>query len=167
MSMKETVGRLESSPEFGKWKKENAHSYLADAFLVIDTKSRGEWQLGYYTGKSDKVTVFKVSDKIEISAADEVLKKEEDKVYEVKVEDIAIEMDEALRKSVEFLRVKYPKDIAIKTIMILQNLKEVLQWNITHISSSYNAINVRIDATNGNVISHTLIPLFEFASDKQ
>ncbi len=163
MEVREVVGKLEQTQEYRDWKRKNKESFLADAFLVIDTKSDPSWQLGYYTKGDERVTVFKVGEKIETGGPEELLKKEEDKIHEVKIEDVHIEMDEALRKSVEFLRVKYPKDTALKTIMILQNVKEVLLWNITHISAAYNAINIRIDAANGSIISHTSIPLFEFA----
>lgn len=162
MKVSEAVHKLEKSSEFRKWKKSNSDSYLADAFIILDANEQQKWQLGYYSEKDDRITVFKLESPIEVSKPEEIMKKGHDKIIKVVIGDVKVEMGEALKKSAEFLRKNFPKDTALKTIVILQNIEKSIIWNITHITSAYNAINVRVNAANGKILSHKSIPIFEF-----
>ncbi len=162
MKIAGVIEELEESEKFREWKQKNRDSFLADAFLVVDPKKEHAWQLGYYTKGDSKVTVFKVEDSVHVSEPEEVFKEEKDKILEIKKEDVEIELDEALKISGNLIMEKYPNDNPLKTIVILQNIENKVLWNMTYLTSGYNAINIRIDAKSGEILEHKALPVFEF-----
>ena len=83
--------------------------------------------------------------------------KEEDVVIEeLKLDKLKISLKDALSK----IEKKYPKDAPNKVIIILQFVK-VPVWNISFLTSSFNLLNVNIDAEKGNIIKESIKPLFE------
>ena len=50
---------------------------------------------------------------------------------------------------------KYNGEESTKKIIILQQF-EAPTWNITYVTSAMNVLNVKIDATNGKIISEKL-----------
>ncbi|HLD42296.1 MAG TPA: hypothetical protein VJB06_04615, partial [archaeon] len=70
--------------------------------------------------------------------------------------DKAIGICDAFRKK------NYPSENSIKTIIVLQNLSIGQVWNLTYLTSAFSTLNIKIDASNGKILKHTLVPLFRF-----
>ena len=57
------------------------------------------------------------------------------------------------------LNAKIPEEIVTQQILILQQYKAPL-WNITYITSGFNILNVKVNASTGEIVNETLTGLF-------
>jgi len=162
MEFKTALTKLKQSNEFKKWISKNKEAYLTYAFTMIENSGKSEWQIGYYDKKLDKVTVFTINDNIEINPRQDVFKKPGASVKKINLRDVKFGLDNALKKANDIKKKKYPKELITKTIAILQNIELGQLWNITIITSSFNTINIKIDAKTGKTIKHELVSLFQF-----
>ena len=79
---------------------------------------------------------------------------------------VKLTFDTAIEKANEFQQKNFPKDNCIKTIAILQNIHQFGNiWNITYITESFNTLNMKINAENGNVLEHNLSSVFSFRKE--
>ncbi|MBL7054208.1 hypothetical protein ISS05_00455 [Candidatus Woesearchaeota archaeon] len=161
MEIKETLSRLEASPEFKGWREKNKDDYFSYAFCKLDVGN--EWQVGYYNKKNDQITTFVVNEKIEIMPLEEIFKKPDMKVNKVDLDKVKLTFAEIVDKASEFQKEKYSKEVIDKVIAILQNLEELGNvWNMTFITKAFKTLNVKIDAENGKVLEHKLSSIFDF-----
>ncbi|MBU4284190.1 MAG: hypothetical protein KJ968_03715 [Nanoarchaeota archaeon] len=162
MDFKTALKKLKNSSEFRKWISKNKKSYLTYAFTMIENSEKSEWQIGYYDKSLDKVTVFTISNNIEINPEQDVFKKPGTAVKKINLKDVKFGLDKVLKKTQNIKEKKYSKELVTKTIAILQNIDLGQLWNITLITSSLNTINIKIDAKTGKTIKHELVSLFQF-----
>ena len=167
MEIKPIIEKLEASDEYVRWKKHNKETYLTHALNIMDGQSFGDWQLGYFNKKSNKITVFELGDRISISPESEVFKKEETAVKPLDKKKIKVDLKKVLDTANTLVQKKYPQILAQKIVIILQNLELGQVWNLTYISKSFEVLNIKISSEKGNVLSHDLKPLFEFRSTKK
>ena len=166
MELKLALRKLEESPDFKKWRRENKNTYFSYAFK-IPQEMPDEWQLGFYNRKRDKITTFIIKgDNVNIRLEEDVFKKEETKVNEIQLDKVKLALDNALAKANEFQEKNFPKDKSIKTIAILQNIPNLGNiWNITYVTETFNILNMKMDASSGKVIKHNLSSVFSFRSE--
>jgi len=153
MKLKEGIAKLEGSKVFKDFLDENPDHYLAHAFMMYGTD---EWQIGYYGKKEDKVVVFMVQEGEDVkrNPAEEVFKKPESKIKELNLEDVKIDLEEAIGIADKLMKEKYPVENVTKTIVIVQNLDKVV-YNLTIVTHTFNIINVKINAGSGEIISES------------
>ena len=164
MDLKQTLKKLEQEQEFTKWKDKNRQTYFSYAFKIPQEMSDEEWHIGFYNKNNDKITTF-VTDgnSVNVRHEEEMFKKEETKVNEIKIVNLKLGFDSILLKASEFQKKNYPKDISVKTIAILQNISDFGDvWNITYVTEAFNTLNMKIDASSGKVIEHKLTSIFSF-----
>jgi hypothetical protein len=162
MQIKKTITELENSEKFKEWKKENPECFLAHMFKMTDEPNQGIWQLGYYNEKEGKITTFVIeSEEIKISLPSEIFKKPEDKIESLNLDKIMIDWMTALEDAVEFQEKNYPKEKAVKSFFIIQNLNKETIYNITFVTQTFKTLNLKLDANTGEIIDHKLISLFE------
>ena len=166
MDLKLALKKLEESKDFKKWRQKNKSTYFSYAFK-IPQEMPDEWQLGFYDTKKDKITTFVIADsKIKIRPEEEIFKKEDMKVNEVQLEKVKLTFDNAINKANEFQQKNFPKDRSIKTIAILQNISNLgIIWNITYVTEAFNTLNMKVDASTGNVLEHKLDSVFSFRKE--
>jgi len=165
MLFKDAYKKLIKSEVFKKWEKKHNNDFLAHGFF-LEENGKSSWQIGYYNKKDDKITPFIVSDKeIVQTEASEIFKRPDATIEELHVDSIKISSDEALQKARELQKKKYKNDQTMKEIMIAQNLDKEPVFNITLITSTFNALNIRIHAITGKIILEKLTPLTSFASE--
>ena len=164
MDVKVAFKKLQETEDFKKWKVKNKNTYFSYAFKIPQEMSAGEWQLGFYNKKKDKITTFVLtSDNIKLRPEEDVFKKEDADVKEVNLTKVAMTFDNAISKANEFQQNFFPKDRSIKTIAILQNIEGMGNiWNITYVTESFNTLNMKIDASSGKVIEHNLTSILSF-----
>lgn len=153
MLLKKAIKILEASKEFKKFQKKNPDFYLVHAFTIIENIQE-DWQVGYYSKTKDRVVVFMVGKKITLSPEEEVFKKPEKKVSKLNIKKVKINLEKAVEKAQALVDTKYKGEIVNKTIVIVQNLKKEL-YNITLVTLAMNIINIRVDASNGDILHHT------------
>ena len=165
MEFKKALSKLEESSEFKKWREKNKDDYFSYAFCEL-SDAGGEWQIGYYNKKNDKITTFVINEKIEIMPQEEVFKKPDMKVNKIDLNKVKLTFAEIVDKAIEFQKENYPKEVVDKTIAILQNLEEFGNvWNITFITRSFNTLNIKMNAGNSKVLKHKLSSIFEFRKE--
>lgn len=161
MDVKEAIKKLEKSEEFKQWHKGNEDNFLSYAFTQAKDKEI-EWQLGYYNKKNDKVTTFILGEKITLMPGQEVFKRPEDKIIRLNLENVKLAFIEIIEKVEKFQKEKYPNEIINQKVVILQNLKDYGDiWNITLISKAFNMINIKVNASNGEILKHNLSSILD------
>jgi len=159
--LKESLKRLEDSNEFNNWKSKNKKSYFCSAFVMGADLEKENWQLDFYNPEKDKITSFKLNGCIEVLEEEGIFKKPKEKVNELKLNKVKIDFDKAIEIFEDFKSKKYPSEDPEKKIVILQNLKNTV-WNITYICTSFNILNIKINAITGSVEQDTITSIFNF-----
>ena len=167
MDLKQTIKKLEKNNAFSSWKDRNKHTYFSYAFKIPQEMKNDEWQIGFYNRDKDKITTFTITgDDVGIRHEEEMFKKEETKVKEIKIDNVKLSFDDVLSKATEFQQENYPKDKALKTIVILQNSDEFGDvWNVTFITEPFNTLNMKIDASDGKIKHHKISSIFSFRQE--
>ena len=159
MSLVQNLNKLEESDEFKEFIKNHPKAFLCACFFLD-----GNWKIDYFC--DEKITTFNLGSDIMVEETNEILKGE-DKIRKLDVEKVNIEMDKAIEIADGVLGKKYPNESANKKIVILQNIKMKIVWNITYLTSGFNIFNIRIDAKNGDIVEEKLNPVasgFRFMS---
>ena len=127
-------------------------------------------QAGYYNKTKDRMSSISLQDgKLEITDEKEVFKRPETDVKELVLEDIKIEFEKMQELLKSFISENYPKEKLTKEIIILQNtdVKESTHtvWNVTYITDTFKVLNIKLDALEGEVLSHELRSIMEFRTN--
>src|SRR3989344_648586 len=158
MALKDVISKLESNPEFKTWKKENYASSLVHIFRMFDEANKGEFQIGFFN-KDETITSFIVGDSITLVPPEEIFKKPDEIIQKLSIEEVSLEFEGALIIAKNLQKSKYPAEVALKEMVILQHLSIGQVYNITFITKSFKTLNIKIDSASGKIISHNLISL--------
>ena len=163
MELKPALKKVEKNSDFKEWQKKNKETYFSYAFKIPQEMNE-DWQLGFYNKKNDRITTFTIAgESIKIRPEEEIFKKEEAKVNKIQLEKIKLTFENAMNEAEKFQQKNYPKDKSIKTIAILQNMPQFGNiWNITYITEAFNTLNMKIDASSGKVLGHSISAIFSF-----
>lgn len=134
-------------------------SFLAN---VEDATKDPDWTVNLYNPLEDNIYSYDSSSK-EFTGPHEVFK-EQDFIPELELEEVKIDFHTALKQA---LKEALPETEFTKIIAILQNIDGKNVWNFTLMNKSFHILNVRIDASNGNLLKKEPINLVEFESDKK
>ncbi len=144
-------------------KLENKEVYLTSFMNILKEKNDiGEWLLHFYNQIEDNMYTYNYTTK-ELKGPEEVFK-EEEFVPELTLEEVNISYEKALEKAFENA---LPEKEFLKIIVLLQTIEEKPVWNFTFMNKTYHALNIRIDATNGNIIKKEPFELFSFSPKKE
>lgn len=164
MDLRKILDKLKKNRDFRKWKDKTDDAFFSYAFKIPQEMGPEEWQMGFYSRRRDKITTFVMKgESIEIKPEEEVFKQEGIKVYEIELDKINLSLEDAIKKADEFQKKNFPKDASVKTIAILQNMPETGNiWNITYLTGSFNTLNMKISASSGKMVYHSLASVFSF-----
>lgn len=167
MSVAELYNQLLESNEFRTWHQQHPDCYLVHFFTQTESgKDPHRWEIGYYNPKNDKITTFVLDRDIQLRAEDDVFKDKHAPLEKLEIESVHKEYAEARRIAQELQQTNYTKQIALAGITILQRLEGQTLWNLTLVTNAFNAINIRIDAASGQVVSHQLTSFFDMQPKK-
>ena len=158
---KDALKILEKSSEFKEWKKKNKETYLSYGFYVIENTDVN-WKIGYYNSKKDKLTSFDVGSHIKIEPDEEVFKEKEKKVKKLVVEDVKLDLGDAVSIAQQLQEEEFATEKPTKIIAILQKIDAGQVWNITYLTQNFNTLNFKIKTETGRVLEKKLTPLMEF-----
>lgn len=157
--------QLQKSNLFKNWKDHHLKSYLSHFFCQINAQSipitNGE--LGYFDPNTEKMTVFAVlpSGEFEIKPADDVFKRDTDKVEKLDLKKVHIPMTEAFSICRKTLPQVFPQEQLGDGFLILQVLKEKTLWNFAFITKTLKFVNLKINAEDGIVDSSDSMTLLQ------
>ena len=123
---------------------------------------KSDWEAGFYDLASEKMTVFACGETISIKEnEDEVFKKPEQRVEELKIDSIKIDFTKAVDVFAEHVEELFPKAGRADGFVILQNLEGKSIWNFTFITRDLKFINIKINAQTGKVDTHLSMDLID------
>src|SRR3989338_4904169 len=156
MDLKQVQNEIEASLLFQNWKKEH-HGYIVH-FFCMDEK---EVQVGYYDERTDSIATFVKAEEITKTEDKEIFRQEK-KIAPLDMHNVKISMKDAVQKAEAIQKQKYPGDMVSKKIMVLQTLGNIPTYNMTLITMTFKMINIRVDATTGNVLEEKMQPIMDF-----
>ena len=166
--MLELIKKLENSPEFKKYKKENPDAFLTHVFYMLDEANKNAVQVGYYNKDRDRITTFVIEGKSIIKNPEaEVFKEQETVMNPLDISKVKIGISEAVEIAENLQKKKYKENIPFKKIAILQHLPVGQVWNITFVTQTFKTLNIKVDASTKKVVSDRLISIVEFSSDSK
>lgn len=157
----EVVEKVEASPEFQEFSRQNPHHYLVHAFSTTAGTS-SPIELGYYGEDTDLITVFK-SDPIAAMPPEEVFK-QGGTLKQLDLSAVRLGLKDALDRAEKERAAAYPRHATLKAICVLQQ-QDSPTWNITLVTGTLQMINMRIDALTGQVISRSMQSIMNIARE--
>jgi len=163
ISPKEALASVFQSSEYESWKKKHPDSYLSHFFCALSSamEQKSSWEIGFYYPKHKKITIFVVGDDVMVKPEDKVFQKEKQEVEELLFDDKLISLDKAKDLFKENVKKLFPKENGGDGFIVLQSLLEKTLWNFTFITKSLKFINLKIDASSGEVVSHDLVEVVQ------
>ncbi|PIZ51648.1 hypothetical protein COY27_02945 [Candidatus Woesearchaeota archaeon CG_4_10_14_0_2_um_filter_33_13] len=153
-SPQELYSALLQEELFKQWKQDHNDSFLSHFFspLGSDFVLNSEFETGFYDSKDGKMTVFVyLTDGFVIKPADDVFKKEDAVVEELKLGDVKINFDQALEIFKEEFPQRFPSEQIGDGFVILQKYNGKNLWNFTFISKRLRFLNLKISAVDAKV----------------
>ena len=160
MNLLETLAKLTRHPIFKEWHEKNKEYFLAHAFVMLDEANKNCMQVGFYNPEKERIVSFFVTDTVQKTDEQEVLKAE-GTIQPLKPEEVKLTVEEAIQIAEKCF--KEYKEQAIKHFFIIQNTEGHTMFNITYFTQSLKTANIKIDASTGKIIKHSIQALAQFA----
>ena len=160
----EILGKIHDNKEFKSWKKKHPQGYLSHFFCPIsqDCQLKSDWEIGFYDPGSERMTVFACGEKVTMKEnEDEVFKKPEQRVEELKIESVKVPFPKAVDVFAMHVEELFPKAGRGDGFVILQNLEQKPLWNFTFITRDLKFINIKVHAGTGEIDSHLSMDLID------
>jgi uncharacterized membrane protein YkoI len=157
MDVNDTVSRVTDSVLYRQWSRDNPGFYLVHVLYM----SKHPPQVGFYNKSTDRMYTFNVDDDISINPEAEVFKNQKS-IAQLKLEKVKIDKARALDIVQEQKKEKYPGEILETEIVILQQIKAGLVYNVTYFTKAFKTLNIKVDAMEGKIISHEIASLVGF-----
>jgi len=154
MNFHQAIEFVEDSKVFKSFFFDNKDFHLVHGFLMIENGKRTPWQVGYYSKKADRIVVFTAEDEVSKSPEEEAFKKD-GLVPALDASNVKTSNEDVLSTAEKVRAEKHPHELVTKTIVILQSLDGVPTWNITLVTQAFSLVNIRIDASSGDLITQS------------
>ncbi len=159
----EFLKQLQQSDLFKEWKK--PESYLSHFFCAVsgELKAKTNWEVGFFNKEHNKITVFTSPKEgsFAIKPEDDVFKKEQEVVEELDITTVTKTVDEAADIFIAKKKELFPNEEVGDGFIVIQTLEGKPLWNFTFITKSLKFINIKINASSGDVESHQAVELVQ------
>ncbi len=163
MELRKILEKLQKSAIFKEWKEKNKACFLAHVFVMLDEANKDVWQMAYYCKAEDRLTTFLIEkEDIKLIPGQEIFKSK-DEIKELQVDDVKVSVNEAFETAEKCKKENYPKEINFKSFFIIQNSNLGQIYNITYLTGSFKAINIKISAKDGKILNNSIYSLVEQA----
>ena len=156
---------LKKTDSFLQWSKIHPAGYLSHFFCQINTEflPLNKWEVGFYEPSTGKITVFIVLDNgdAEIKPADDVFQKEKAAIEKLEIEKVTITLEQGKEAWKEHVQEFFPKETTGDGFVVLQTLDKKQVWNFTFITKTIKFVNMKIDASSAEIVSHEEISLVQ------
>lgn len=143
--LKDILKNIEQTAVFKKWKTGHENAFLS-SFFIVDEQG---WQLAFYSPGNKKMSTF-LKDRL-VQADSAIFKLKGEKVEELKLEEVNVDLEEAYSIADKELEEKHPGYKPNKKIIVLQKLDGIPIWNITYLTTSFYIYNIKIDASSKKI----------------
>jgi hypothetical protein len=146
----------------------NGEAYLAHLFAMFDEANKNEYQVGFFSPEDNRIHVFLYDSELNTcikNAGEEPFKEPDSEINELNVNNIKVDIKDALNKAID--ETKKMKEIITKKILVVQNLDGIDLYNFTFVTVSMKTINIKLDASTGELISSDVFSLMDMAKGKK
>jgi len=155
MIIKQIIKKVEANKLFKSFIKKHPDYFLAHCFAMASQGDKKfKWELGYYSEKTDKLVVFETEPNVNMRPEEEAFKKE-GTIKKLDIKKVKVSITKAMKICDGIIDKKYPNRNITKSIIILQNLEKQM-YNITFVTISFDILNIKIDASTGEVLSDNI-----------
>jgi len=162
MKLQDVLEKVESSRVFDHWKKENEASYLCSFFKIVEQEEKDWWQVDFYNPKQDTITSFIKEKEVTLAGKNsKIFKKPNKTVDPLNLDEVSVDIKKALGIAEKLVKEKYEGETATKKIVILQHITDTM-WNISFITKTLKLVNIKIDASTGDVLEDSMKNILEF-----
>jgi len=159
MDLHTIIAKLTRHPVFKEWHEKNKEYFLAHAFVMLDEANKNCTQIGFYNPEKERMVSFFVTAAVQKTDEQEVLRSE-GTIQPLKPEEVKLTVEEAIKIAEKCF--KEYKEQAIKHFFIIQNTEGHTMFNITYFTQSLKTVNIKIDASTGKIIKHSVQNLAQF-----
>ncbi|HLC74477.1 MAG TPA: hypothetical protein VJH88_01330 [Candidatus Nanoarchaeia archaeon] len=160
MDYKKAYQKLEQDSFFQSWIKKHPSICLAYLFTEINEQLElGTWQMGFYDKKTDKIARFMIENDVRFEPLEEAFKKP-GAIKELELKKVKISAEKARDIALRVQKEKYTQHLVQKGFLILQHTEDII-WNITFLTRTLAALNIKVHAISGNVIKDELMTFFD------
>jgi hypothetical protein len=163
MNLKEQYNNLINTEMYKEFIEHHPDYKLTNFFFVYENNNFSEKQIGFYSEEQDKIVSFDLI-KHKSTEPEDAMKKS-GTIPSFDVNDSKVEIKEALDIANQIVKDNYSQHKVTKYICILQIIDNVLTWNMTLITDTFNMINIRVNADSKEVISHNIQSIMSLAKE--
>ncbi len=163
MELDAAIKAVKGSDEYRSFSKQSPEYRLAHAFSMHAPDEGFDWQLGFYSPKTQKLVVFKTSPVEKLPEDDAFNRGEEIKELDLKA--VKLSPEEAERTAFGLKQEKFPAEQVTKIILVLQRLDRQV-YNFTLVTMTFNILNVRVDAASGEIVSAEMRSIMSLRRDE-
>ncbi|MDD5254142.1 MAG: hypothetical protein PHG05_03510 [Candidatus Nanoarchaeia archaeon] len=163
--LKNSLKRVKDSEEYKDFIKNYPESYLCAGFIMYQPgkEKESEWQIDYYTKDTKKITTFvHEKGKLIVKECNEIFQKVKKDLDELKIKDIKIDFDEAIKTLNKLRDEKYSKEKEMDIIVVLQKGL----WSITYVTTGFNILHLDINSKTGETSNEIFEPVLNFKLDQ-
>jgi len=162
------LSRLESSKIYREFIAKHSDAYLSACFFVLDFATQcNVYELDFYTPGEKKIATFSIpaynTKEVEMKLSEMLSKNtKSDEEVPAKLETVLLsleELQELVKKAMKKHNVMRGLN---KIIVIVQNNKGRVIWQLNCITEGFSIIKLKIDDKNKNVVSFEQVSLFDF-----
>ncbi|MBI5392421.1 hypothetical protein HZA96_01005 [Candidatus Woesearchaeota archaeon] len=158
MNLKEIVRIVEQTQPFKDFKQQFPKAYLVHIFSM----TKQPLQLGYYDENAELITTFDVNNGVQKEQSAPFREPNKQAIKPLEITQVSFSLEEAEEIAATIQKEKYLREMIRESIIILQHLDIGQIFNITFITHSFKTLNIKIDASTRQVISHDLTNLVGF-----
>lgn len=162
MDLKQKLEELKNSEDFKTWNKENPENFLAHFFLTEQNGKINELQVGFYNKKKQKMKPFSIFESITALEEEKIFREPNKRIHELDIKKVKINLEDAIETIKKICLESYSQHPIMKSIIILQNIKGTNVYNVTLITQTFSAINIKMNSEDGSVVSKTITNLAAF-----
>lgn len=160
----EALKEVQDSDKYKNFAKKHDEYYLAHGFCQLDKNGEfaKKWQIGFYSPKQDNIASF-TTDPVTFQGTEEAFKKE-GSIDKLDMSAL-ISSTSAFEEIQKLLGEEYKSEVVNNFIVILQTIEGVPTYNVTAVSLQFNMINIRLDASTGEVLKHAKNSIMELKKE--
>lgn len=150
---------LESRKGFNDWEEAHPEHRLAFLFTDHEQGSAPFWQVGLF--KDERMTTFTLGEQLSV-AEDQEVYQTGSHLAELDLSGVKVGFGQAMSLAEERAS-RHQPFVTGQILAILQDFEGRVVWNITLVSGQYTFLNVKFDASSGDVVKEEFSPLFSMA----
>ncbi|MEK6967336.1 MAG: hypothetical protein AABX51_01765 [Nanoarchaeota archaeon] len=156
MIAKELLEDVEASTPYKDWRKEiPQHIFLVSIFARIEDEKPIVWHINYYCPGTEKSATFTTYPTIEFLSESTLAN---DNPKPLNADEATTAFPEIMERATEALSANYPNHTYNKILATLHQ-EEQPTWTMNFLTNQAQTINVRVSASNGEIISHKVFSL--------